>query len=466
MSNANSFAHNTKQTSKPQDCSQYQYTNSYHECCVELEHNSVLRDLQAIYCPDHINHSSHLGSGEMLDFSSNDYLGLSQHPKVVQAATQALHKYGAGATGSRLLSGNIEIFSEFEKEIAADKGTEASLIFNTGFQANCSVLASLLSPKVLKAKPIVLFDRYNHSSLYQAVFLSGAKLMRYQHNDAEHLRSILHSISGGLSGRPIFIVTETVFGMDGDVLNRDIIEVAKQFGAFVYLDEAHATGVMGKNGYGLASEYDLDPNNSVVMGTFSKAVGVFGAYIACNKKIKQYLINKCPGFVYSTALPPATIAAARSAWGMIGDMQEQRRCIMENSRLLYAKLRSMGLSVEKHSSDERHDSKPDSKHESQYDSKPDSKQDPKHESQYDSKPDSQCDSKQDSKLYSNIIPIVLKDNQYVKNVKKDLLKHNINVSAILPPTVPAQAARLRIAVCAKHTGDDIKHLVNTLQQVL
>ena len=185
------------------------------------------------------------GNLEVLDFSTNDYLNLSRHRDIVAAGEVASQRYGIGSTGSRLLSGNHKLFEEFEHVIAKDKKTDCSLIFNSGFQANISTLACILDEKVLNTKPLVFFDKLNHSSLYQGVFLSKAELKRYRHNDINNLESLLTEYQNDT--RPKFIVTETVFGMDGDIAPlQEIAILAKKFNAFLYLDEAHATGVLDK----------------------------------------------------------------------------------------------------------------------------------------------------------------------------------------------------------------------------
>ena len=225
-----------------------------------------------------------------IDFSSNDYLGLSQKKALLDAAMQSGHQFGVGATGSRLLSGNNPLFETLESRIAHDKGTQSALVFNSGFQANSTVLSSLLDSRVLKAKPIVFFDRLNHASLYQAMFLSDAELVRYKHLDCDHLSACLTRYQHDT--RPKFIVTETLFGMDGDILPLSrILELARAHRAFLYLDEAHAVGMTGPQGYGLSTTIQHDVP-CIVMGTLSKALGCSGAYVACDALVKDYLINK------------------------------------------------------------------------------------------------------------------------------------------------------------------------------
>ncbi len=347
-----------------------------------------------------------------LDFSSNDYLCLSKNQAIFDSGLKAARLYGIGSTGSRLLSGNNDLFMQFEVEIARCKNTEAALIFNSGFQCNAFVLSSLLNKKDLGCEPIVFFDRLNHSSLYQAVFLSGAKLIRYRHNDWKHLENLI-SFSE-YENRPKFIVTETVFGMDGDVVPLNhIVDISKKYDALLYLDEAHSTGIMGQKGYGLSTELDLSGATTVIMGTFSKALGGSGAYIACDQSIANYLVNFCPGFIYSTANSPFVIGAAQAAWNLLPSLGCERKRIHENSDYLRGQIKSIGLDYG------------------------------------------------DSK--TNIVPIVLGEERVADHYTQSLMSHGIKVSCIRPPTVPPGTSRIRIAISAHHSKEDIDQLIEAVK---
>ena len=349
-----------------------------------------------------------------IDFASNDYLCLSNNPQLLLSATEAATKYGVGATGSRLLSGNFDLFRQFESRIAQDKNMESALIFNSGFQTNFSVLSSLLDQKVLQTKPIVFFDRLNHSSLYQAIFLSGAELIRYRHNDMQHLSDILHKHQH--ENRPKFIVTETIFGMDGDVLQiKDIVNLARQYSAFLYLDEAHATGMVGHNGYGISTLVNLHDLPCLVMGTFSKALGVSGGYIACSQTIRNYIINRAPGFIYSTANSPLVIGAAFKAWQLIKTLSLTRDLIASNADYLRHNVKKLGLNIGLSS--------------------------------------------------TNIVPIIIGKEEMVIKANQLLLNDGIIASCIRPPTVPLGTSRLRVALNAKHTKQDIDKLIAVLKRV-
>ncbi|WP_341790637.1 8-amino-7-oxononanoate synthase [Rickettsia endosymbiont of Polydrusus tereticollis] len=347
-----------------------------------------------------------------VNFSTNDYLALSHHPCVIKAAKLALDSYGVGATGSRLLSGNNKLFESLENKIAQDKETEAALIFNSGFQTNFSVLSSLLDSKILGTKALVFFDKLNHSSLYQAVFLSGAELIRYHHNDIEHLSSLLNKYEN--DQKPKFIVTETIFGMDGDILPiHEIISLAEKHRAFLYLDEAHATGIIGHYGYGLSTTVNMKHIPHLIMGTFSKALGGSGGYIACSQILKDYLINKAPGFIYSTASSPMVIGAASKAWDMIKDFEEERNYLFSLGATLRAGLTNLGLDIGLSS--------------------------------------------------SHIIPIILGTEELAIKAKENLLQNRVIASCIRPPTVPPGSSRIRIALNISHKEQDIVQLLKVLK---
>jgi 8-amino-7-oxononanoate synthase len=350
----------------------------------------------------------------LLDFSSNDYLNLSKNPKIIESAAEYLYRDGIGSTGSRLLSGNSEALEEFEGMIADKLKTESALVFSSGFQTNISVLAALLDSKVLGVTPIVFFDKLNHASLYQGVFLSSAELKRYSHNDYNELELLLERYN--TTACPKFIVTESLFSMDGDCADiSKLADLSRKYNAFLYMDEAHAVGILGKDGYGLTLDNNLNYINYLIMGTFSKALGSSGGYIACNKLVKDYLINKASGFIYSTALPPPIIAAAKKAWSMIPELEVERR-----------KISDLGLYLRSQLADNDFDY---------------------------------------GNSVSQIVPVILRDESIVMDIKTKMLENNIVVAAIRPPTVPVNSSRLRISITAKHEIFDINRLVECLVSI-
>jgi 8-amino-7-oxononanoate synthase len=363
---------------------------NFEEKITWLERESLIRTLplwDASYC----------------NFSSNDYLGLSQCKSVIEAGCSAAITYGAGSTGARLLSGNLPLFEKFEAQIAKDKDTEGALLFNSGFQANSGTLEALTDKD-----SVVLFDKLNHASMYQGVFASRAKLLRFEHLDYSQLEDLLKKNAE----KELLIASETVFGMDGDTADMAALSfLSEKYGALLYLDEAHATGLYGAHGYGMSTDFVLDPKATVVMGTFSKALGSSGAYVACSDVIKKYLIQKCRGFIYSTALSPFCIGAAQHAWKLVKGLDTARKDILENASFLRQALRDAGYLV--------------------------------------------------LGAGTNIVPIVFERIDDMVAVKGVLESKKIIVSGIRKPTSPT--TRIRIAVSAVHSRGDVSRLLGAVE---
>ena len=355
-----------------------------------------------------------------IDFSTNDYLNLSKHPEILQAAYDAGRTYGCGSTGSRLLSGNLDIFEKFEAQIAKDKHTQTSIIFSSGYQANIATLSALCDKKIFNEKDVVLFfDKLNHASLYKAVEMSGAKLERYRHKDISMLNDLLKKYENKKCVK--FIVSETVFGMDGDVADvAELASLSKKHNALLYLDEAHATGVFGQKGYGLSTSYDLKNIECVIMGTFSKAIGCSGAYVACSRNIKNYLVQNCSGLIYSTAPSPMVIGAAQKSWELVKNMDEDRKRLVNLADYCRKKLQ-------------------------------------------------ECNSKDYSaniffdtmNSSTNIIPIRVKSSADALQYKKYLLQHGILVSAVRTPSV--QEPRIRLALSTAHSEECVDKCIRVLR---
>ncbi|MFW8600812.1 aminotransferase class I/II-fold pyridoxal phosphate-dependent enzyme [Desulfobacterota bacterium M19] len=273
---------------------------------------------------------------ELLNFSSNDYLGLTQRPEIKEGAISYLRRFGAGCGASRLVCGNFTFFEALEERLARLKGQESALLFNSGFQANVSIIAALANRHAL-----IVADRLCHNSIIQGAILSRARLLRFNHNDYDHLRIIMQ---GSPAPRgPILIITESVFSMDGDQANlTKLHEIAEEYGAILYVDEAHATGVFGPSGMGLACN---GKKADLVMGTFGKGCGSFGAYLACPRLVREYLINYGQGFIYSTALPPAAAGAVAAALDLLPGLDNERRYLQESAHYLRKELHNLGFST-------------------------------------------------------------------------------------------------------------------------
>jgi 8-amino-7-oxononanoate synthase len=344
----------------------------------------------------------------LLNFSSNDYLGLSQHKLLKQRAQEWGEAYGTGAGASRLVSGTLDLHLRVEAKIAALKHTEAALLFATGWQANASVLASLL--RFAAPDPLVFADWLNHASLHHACRAAGATQIRFRHNDMDHLADLLQANAG--TGGKRFIVTESVFSMDGDQADLPALRaLADRHDAFLYLDEAHATGVLGPRGMGLSGS--MPGGVDLAMGTFSKALGGFGAYVAGSRPLCDWLVNRASGFIHTTALPPTVLGAIDAALDLAPDMDAARTRLHAHATRLRAALASIGI-----------DHGPST---------------------------------------TQIVPAIIGTEQDAMALSVQLRTQGILAIAIRPPTVPAGTSRLRLALSAAHTEDDVDRLIGAFE---
>lgn len=356
------------------------------------------------------NGRTHLNGSQIINFSSNNYMGLAQHPLLIERATDWMENWGAGAMASRLVCGTMELHEQVEQRLVQGKGGEAALVFNSGFQANLSILSALFDKDVLGSEPLVFCDRLNHASMHQGLKAAGIRQIRYHHNDLDHLEKLLRK-NADVAG-PRFILTESVFSMDGDQSDVDaLINLADKYGAELYIDEAHATGVLGTNGFGLCA----GKNVAFKMGTFSKALGGFGAYLVCSRTVRDYLINRCAGFIYSTALPPAVLGAMDAALELVPTLDATRKRLLDNAEKVRARFSKSGFDVGGSS--------------------------------------------------TQIIPLIVGDEKKTLAVAKSLEQENILGIAIRPPTVPKGASRIRFALSASHSDDDINLLCDVVDQL-
>ena len=348
-----------------------------------------------------------LGAGPVLDFSSNDYLGLSHHPALIARAGEYARRWGAGAGAARLVSGNLLPFGAIEAKIARGKGSEAALVFVSGVQANVTLLPALLDAKVLGGEPLVYADRLNHASLIQGGAAAGVRQIRFRHNDLGHLEELLERDKG--LARPRVIITESVFSMDGDCADVAALSaLAARFGAFLYLDEAHATGVMGQGGFGLAHGL----RNALVMGTFSKGLGGFGAYAACSGVLREYLVNRCGGVIYATALPPAVLGAMDAALDLIPSLGVERDRVAGHGARFRAALRAAGLDT--------------------------------------------------GASTTQIVPLILGAEARALGMARALEAEGFLAVAIRPPTVPAGTSRIRFTFSAAHSEAQVEALIEAV----
>ena len=339
---------------------------------------------------------------EFVDFSSNDYLGLSSHPAVVAAARDALERYGVGAGASRLMSGSLSIHHELEEEIAAFKGTERALVFNSGYHANIGIV-----PALFGRHDLVVADVLSHASQLDGALLSRAKLIRFRHNDPEHLLVLLDKYRDKF--RKCLVMTESVFSMDGDLAPlRDLLEICRRRRCLLMVDEAHATGVFGAKGKGRVEAEGLAGEVDLVMGTFSKALGGFGAYLAASRVIVEFLVNSAHSFIYSTALPAAVIAANLAALRLCLAGETRGGELLRRSSELREKLREMGWTV---GGD------------------------------------------------SQIVPVMIGESGRAVALSDSLAGRGFLVLPVRPPTVPEGSARLRFSVTTAHANSQINGLL-------
>jgi 8-amino-7-oxononanoate synthase len=334
----------------------------------------------------------------VLSLCSNNYLGLADHPEVVEAAVAAARAYGVGAGASRLISGSMHIHHEFEERLARFKRADACLLFTSGYQANLGVITSLVGEG-----DAVFSDALNHASLIDGCRLSRAAVAVYAHGDAGALEAKLRAVPA----RRRLIVTDSIFSMDGDAAPlAEICALAEQYDAMVMVDEAHATGMLGPSGAGLVEALGLENRVTVQMGTLGKAFGAFGAYVAGCDALIDFLINRARAFIFTTALPPPVVAAAAAALTIVEREPERRAALHRNAARLREGLRGLGYNV-------RHDGA------------------------------------------SAIVPVVIGDADATMALSAALLDRGVFAHGIRPPTVPAGTARIRASVMATHSDADI-----------
>ncbi|NEP77893.1 MAG: 8-amino-7-oxononanoate synthase [Okeania sp. SIO3B3] len=347
---------------------------------------------------------------KLINFASNDYLGLAGDPRLIEATIQATKKFGTGSTGSRLLTGHREIHQELELEIAKLKQTEKALVFSSGYLANIGVISS-----VVGQRDLILSDKYNHSSLKNGAILSGAEILEYSHNNIEDLTNKLEQYREKC--RRSLIITDSVFSMDGDLCKLPLLlDLAEKYNSMLLVDEAHATGVFGINGGGCVEHFNCTGKELIQIGTLSKALGSLGGYVAGSKKLIEFLRNRAPSWIYTTGLTPADTAAALTAIKIIKKEPERRLKLWQNLETLMNLLETENqqLGAEKKNLNER----------------------------------------------SPIICFPLKNAGEALTIGEKLKQAGIFAPAIRPPTV--NTSRIRISLMATHETNHIQQLVATL----
>ena len=342
---------------------------------------------------------------EVINFSSNDYLGLAADRRVIAAAALAAEKFGAGAGSSRLIAGNLALFEDLEAALAAHKGAPAALLFNSGYQANLGLLPALVGPD-----DTVFSDRLNHASIIDGCRLSRARVQVFEHNDLEHLDRLLAADRS----RRRLIVTESLFSMDGDLAPLpDLVRLAAASGAMIAIDDAHAGGLLGPNGAGGLAHFGLPPDAAdAVVGTLGKAFGSAGAFVAGSADLRALLCNRARSFIFTTAPAPAAAGAALEALRVAGEEPWRRERALALAARLRAGLSAMGYCL--------------------------------------------------TASAAAIVPMILGSEAAALAASARLFDRGFLVSAIRPPTVPPGSSRLRITVTAGHTEEQVDDLISAL----
>ncbi|MGZ0086043.1 8-amino-7-oxononanoate synthase [Caldibacillus thermoamylovorans] len=347
-----------------------------------------------------------LNGKPMLNLASNNYLGLADDQRLIEAGCEAMQRYGAGAGASRLVVGNHPLYERAEAALKQWKKAEAALIFNSGYTANIGVLTALIG-----RDDLVFSDKLNHASLIDGIRLSKAACFRYRHNDVDQLESLLKQSS---PAKQKWIVTDAVFSMDGDLAPlSELVELKRRYRAILIIDEAHSGGVFGPNGEGLLCHFGLEKEEDVIaIGTFSKALGSFGAYVTGEPWLIDYLINSARSFIFTTALPPAVLAANEAAIRIVQSEPERRERLHAFSERFRTKLTQLGFDT--------------------------------------------------GGSETPIVPVIVGPNDQAVAMSGLLQEAGLAAIAIRPPTVPEGTARIRFSITAAMTAEDVDIAVDRI----
>ena len=360
------------------------------------------RILKSLSEPQHNNRNHIIYAGKSyINFSSNDYLGLRHHPYLREKSITYTERYGTSSSSSRLVTGTLDIHTQLEHDLAIFKKYPRTIIFNSGYQANVALMQALTSPIFIK-NCSVFSDKLNHASTHDG--LKHLRQKRYNHLDNTHMNMLMTQCIN-----PKIAITESIFSMDGDMADlKTWSNICQNHNALSIVDEAHSGGIYGNNGTGMAQGYDID----IIMGTFSKAWGSFGAYIACNEIMHEFLTNTCRGLIYTTSLPPSIIGATQASLDLMPELSHERIRLKTMANHIRSCIIEMGYTTMGH---------------------------------------------------SHIIPIIIGDSHSTMQISDYLRDNGIWVSAIRHPTVPKGTERLRIALSSSHTDAQIDTLLTVLK---
>ncbi|MBP8997240.1 MAG: glycine C-acetyltransferase [Anaerolineaceae bacterium] len=346
---------------------------------------------------------------KVLNFCSNNYLGLANHPKLVEAATNALKKYGVGPGAVRSIAGTMEIHTELERRLAAFKGVEAAIVLQSGFSANTAVI-----PVLVGKEDVIISDELNHASIIDGSRLSGARIERYAHANTTDLEDVLKKNQG--TYRRALVITDGVFSMDGDLAPLDqIYGVTSRYDAMLMVDDAHGEGVIGRGGRGIVDHFGLHGKVDVEVGTLSKAFGVVGGVVAGNAKIIEWVRQRGRPFLFSSATPPADVAACIAAVDLLESSTELVDRLWENARYFKAELKKIGLNT--------------------------------------------------GNSVTPITPVMLGEAPLAQQFSRELFNENVFAMALGFPTVPQGKARIRVMISAAHSREDLDQGLAAFEKV-
>jgi len=344
----------------------------------------------------------------MIMIGSNNYLGLTSHPKLKESAIRAVEKYGSGCTGSRFLNGTLEIHEELETKLAEFMGKEVALVFSTGFQTNLGTIST-----VVGREDVVITDRSDHASILDGCRLSFGKLMKFRHNDMKDLERVLCS-SG--EGKGKLIVVDGIFSMDGDIADLpNIVRLAKEHKARIMVDDAHSVGVLGENGRGTGEHFGLMDEVDIVMGTFSKSFASIGGFIAAKEEVIDFVKHNSRAMIFSASPPPASVAVVLTALEIIKNEPERRRKLWENTQIMLDGFKEMGFDT--------------------------------------------------GTSQTPVIPIIIGDQMKTFTFWRRLFEEGVFANPAIPPAVPPGRSLIRTSYMATHTGEELNRVLEVFGKI-
>jgi len=346
-----------------------------------------------------------IGGKKVLMFGSNSYLGLTNHPKIKEAAKIAVDKYGTGCAGSRFLNGTLDIHLELERRLAAFVGKESAVLFSTGFQVNLGVISCLL-----ERNDYLILDEYDHASIIDGSRLSFSRSIKYAHNDMDDLRKKLSRLPEDAAK---LIVADGIFSMEGDIVKLpEIVKIAEEFGANIMMDDAHSLGVIGFNGAGVSSHFNLTDKVDLIMGTFSKSLASLGGFIAANEETIEFIKHRARSLMFSASMPPASVASVIAALDIIETEPERIDKLWDNTNYAKKLLLEAGFDI--------------------------------------------------GHTDSPIIPVYIRDNEKTFLITNILHNNGIFVNPVVSPAVPSDSSLIRFSLMATHTFAQIEEAVEKL----